>query len=214
MSSDKIPRAPRHYLNPFLAQVMAALGMIDTMGLGIRMMATRQAERYMPLPDYDLTQPGEVKLTIPGRVVDEAYTQVLMERSNLPLEDILALDRVQKRLPIDRVMRQHLRRAGLIEGRAPDLWVTALAAEATDTKAEYIRDRTQGDTYFTHLVLDYLDQFGRASRQEIHDLLAPLLGALSEQQKKVKVQNVLAKMRTAGTIQSFGPRNKSTWRRV
>ncbi|MDR1213700.1 MAG: hypothetical protein LBK54_06425 [Propionibacteriaceae bacterium] len=58
------------------------------MGYGIRMMASRQRGRFLPMPDYDLSEMGEVKLTIYGRVVDEAYTRLLMERSDLPLVDI------------------------------------------------------------------------------------------------------------------------------
>ena len=59
-----------------------------------------QARRYLPLPEYDLTDPSEVRLTIWGSVVDEAYTQMLMSHTNLPFEEVMALDRVQKGRPI------------------------------------------------------------------------------------------------------------------
>ncbi len=48
-------RVPRRYRNPFLAQAMAELNMIDTMGYGIHDMYARQARRYFPMPDYDLS---------------------------------------------------------------------------------------------------------------------------------------------------------------
>lgn len=88
---------PRQYRNPTLVQAMTQLNMIDHLGYGIERMNRAQANRYLPLPDYDLDNPSEVKLTIYGRVVDEAYTRLLMRDGDLPFEDVLALDRVQKR---------------------------------------------------------------------------------------------------------------------
>ena len=111
-------RTPRRYRNPFLAQAMAELNMIDTMGYGIHEMHVGQARRYFPMPDYDLSEPQAVKMTIHGRVVDPAYSRLLIQKTDLPLEDILALDRIQKKLPLnDEGVLRHLRKAGLIEGR-------------------------------------------------------------------------------------------------
>ena len=49
------------------------------------------------------------------------------------------MNRVQKKLPLDDVMVKQLRRAGLIEGRRPNLHVSALVAKATGTQADYLR---------------------------------------------------------------------------
>ena len=49
-----------------------------------------------PLPDYDLSDANAVKLTLHGALVDEAYSRLLIQKTDLPLADILALDRVQK----------------------------------------------------------------------------------------------------------------------
>lgn len=69
-------QVPRRYRNPFLAQAMAELNMIDIMGYGIHDMYARQAKRYFPMPDYDLSDSNAVKLTIYGGVVDPAYSQL------------------------------------------------------------------------------------------------------------------------------------------
>lgn len=66
-------KTPRRYRNPALAQAMVELNMIDTMGYGIHSIYAGQARRYFPLPDYDLTEPDAVKMTIYGGVVDSAY---------------------------------------------------------------------------------------------------------------------------------------------
>lgn len=206
-------RTPRRYRNPFLAQAMAELNMIDTMGYGIHEMHIGQARRYFPMPDYDLSEPQAVKMTIHGRVVDPAYSRLLIQKTDLPLEDILALDRVQKKLPLnDEGVLRHLRKAGLIEGRKPNFHVSATVAEATGSKAEYIRTRAQGDAHYGKLLMDYLEKFGGATRQEVDDLLLPLLhGSLTEAQKANKISYLLTKMRRGGQIVNTGSDKLPHW---
>lgn len=208
-------KVPKRYRNPFLVQAMAELNMIDTMGYGIRRMTNGQARRYLPLPDYDLSDPQSVKLTIYGGVVDPAYTRLLMQRTDLPLTDVLALDRVQKRLPLPDEAIRRLRHAKLIEGRKPHLHVAADVAPATGSKADYIRTRAQDDAHYASLVLDYLRQFGSASRLEIDDLLRPYLhDSLDPAQKRNKVTNLLAKMRRTGQIRNAGSTPRPRWELV
>ena len=94
-------RSPEQYRNPCLTQAMVALKMIDTIGSGIRRMYIEQRKRFFPLPDYLIDaaqQRVEVRLT--GRILDERYTQVLMQQPELSLMDVFLLDKVQKRLPL------------------------------------------------------------------------------------------------------------------
>ena len=208
-------KRPKQYRNPFLTQAMAELNMIDTIGSGIHHMHSQQAKRYLPLPDYDLTESNAVRLTIHGGVVDLAYSQLLMQRTDLSLVDILALDRVQKRLPISPEASQRLRKAGLIEGRSPNLHVAAVVAEAADTKATYIRTRAQDDAHYIKLVTDYLDKFGRATRKDIDALLwEKLSDGLSDVQKHNKISNLLGAMRRAGTVENAGSRGLPSWIRA
>ncbi|MFC6674084.1 ATP-binding protein [Marinobacterium aestuariivivens] len=205
-------RVPRRYRNPFLAQAMAELNMIDTMGYGIHDMYARQAKRYFPMPDYDLSEPGAVKLTIYGGVVDPAYSRLLIQKTDLPLADILALDRVQKKLPIPDEAVTRLRRTGLIEGRKPNLYVSAKVAKATSDKADYIRTRAQDDEFYAKLLTDYLQKFGQAGRDEIDKLLMDKLSdGLSTEQKRNKIGNLLTKLRRHGRIHNAGSRGKPLW---
>ncbi|MBE0475113.1 MAG: putative DNA binding domain-containing protein [Rhodoferax sp.] len=210
--SGRVHKTPRRYRNPFLTQAMAELNMIDTMGYGIHEMHVGQARRYFPMPDYDLTEPRAVKMTLYGAVVDVAYSRMLIQKTNLPLEDILALDRVQKSLPIDDLVVSRLRRAKLIEGRKPHLYVSAVVASATAAKANYINTRGQDDAFYAKLVLDYLSQFGAANRLEINTLLfGKLSDALDEVQKHNRISNLLTNMRRAGRIKNTGPRKAPRW---
>lgn len=208
-------KTPMHYRNPFLVNAMVELNMIDTMGYGIHEMHLGQAKRYLPMPDYDVTDPSRVRLTIYGSIVDPAYTRMLIKKTELSLQEILALDRVQKQLPLDKEMASRLRRAKLIEGRQPNLRVSAEIATATATKAQYIHTRGQDDAFYAKLVTDYLAKFGFASRQEIDTLLWDKLSdALDEPKKKAKVGNILTKLRRAGQIRNAGSRGAPEWRLV
>ena len=205
-------KRPRRYRNPFLAQAMAELNMIDTMGYGIHDMYKGQARRYLPMPDYDLTESGAVKLTLYGGVVDPAYSRWLIQKTDLPLADVLALDRVQKQLPIPDEAIARLRKAGLIEGRKPNFHVSAAVAAVTANKADYIRMRAQDDAFYAKLITDYLERFGQASRAEINKLLLDKLSeALDERQKYNKIGALLTKLRRRGVIVNRGSDTAPCW---
>ena len=205
-------KTPRRYRNPFLAQAMAELNMIDTMGYGIHEMFLGQAKRFFPLPDFDLSDPQAVKITILGRIVDPAYTRALIKKTDLGLQDILALDRVQKHLPLDDETIRHLKRLKLIEGRKPNLHVSASIADISNTKAAYIKTRTLDDRHYRKLVVEYLEKFREASREDVDGFLLAKLGdALDAKQKQTKIGNLLTGMRKAGVIHNTGSRAKPCW---
>jgi ATP-dependent DNA helicase RecG len=194
---------------------MAELNMIDTMGYGIHDMFVRQARRYLPMPDYDLSEPGAVKLTIHGSMVDPAYSRLLIQQTELPLADVLALDRVQKRLPIPDEAVTRLKRAKLIEGRKPKFFVSASVAKVTASKADYIHTRAQDDAFYAKLLTDYLGSFGQADRAEINVLLLDKLSdALSDSEKHNKISYLLTKLRRRGVIMNTGSDTAPCWKLV
>lgn len=206
-------KIPRRYRNPFLAQAMAELNMIDTMGYGIHDMHARQAKRYFPMPDYDLDEANAVRLTVYGGVVDPAYSRLLIQQTDLPLADVLALDRVQKKLPIPDEAVIRLKRMKLIEGRKPNYHVSGAVAEATANKADYIRTRAQDDEFYAKLIIDYLEKFGQATRAEINKLLVDKLSdALDDKQKYNKIGNLLTKLRRQGKIVNTGSDTAPSWK--
>jgi ATP-dependent DNA helicase RecG len=205
-------KTPRNYRNPFLVQAMVELNMIDTMGYGIHGMFEGQAKRFFPLPDYDLSDPGAVKMTLYGKIVDPAYSRLLIQKTGLSLPDIQALDRIQKQLPVDADIASRLRKAGLIEGRKPHLHIAAFIAAATDTKAHYIRNRRQNNSFYHKLITDYLEQFGVASRKELDDLLFPKLpDSFDLNQKATLIHNLLTQLRRKNMIRNQGTRGESSW---
>jgi ATP-dependent DNA helicase RecG len=80
---------PERYRNPFLANAMVNLNMIDTQGGGIKKMFLMQRSRYFPMPDYDLRDPKKVKVKIIGKVIDEKYTRLLVNKTDLSLKTVV-----------------------------------------------------------------------------------------------------------------------------
>ena len=192
-------RTPSVYRNFWLAQAMNNIGMIDKGGYGIRDMVTSQRKRYLPLPDYDGSTLVKTFFNIYGQVIDENYSKLLIERADLPLEQVIWLDRVQKKQRIGDDQSTILRKAKLIEGRKPNFFVSAHVADATDTRTEYTRNKGLDDHYYKTLILRHIRKFKSASALEVRALLLDKLpGSLTLDQKLVKIKNLLAALRVTG----------------
>jgi len=90
---------PSDYRNPFLAEAMEKIGMIDTVGSGIRRIFNNQRKRYLPLPEYILSD--HVELTIYSDNKNNDYTKELYNKKHLDLGIVFILDKKQKGFPID-----------------------------------------------------------------------------------------------------------------
>ncbi len=201
-------RVPLRYRNPFLSQAMTELNMIDTMGYGIHDIYSRQASRCFPMPDYEIGKAGSVRLTIHGSVINPDYYRVLFQNKGLPLDDILALDRIQKRIPLPNKILTRLKRAGLISGKGANYYFSS----AKNSKANSITASGQGNTLHEQLVIDYLMEFRLASRSEIDNLLFDkLTDTLTIKQKRHKIGNLLSKLRQQGVIMNKGSRGQPIW---
>lgn len=208
---------PEHYRNQWLIDGMIRLRMIDQVGSGIRRMFQTQRDRFFPLPDYriDENELGKprVEVMIPGQVLDMKYTQLLMKRSDLELRQVLLLDSIQKKRALPAEDIRALRKLKLIEGRAPNLYVSAKVAEWAGQKANYIRNKGLDDGYYRELVVDYLKKYGQATRRELDELLLPKLSdVLDASQKAHKVRNLIQAMRRDELIYRDGPKATAEWR--
>jgi ATP-dependent DNA helicase RecG len=205
-------KTPRGYRNPYLVQAMVELNMIDQMGYGIQRMYEMQRRRYLPMPDYEVAGDAVV-MTLYGGVVDPAYTRVLMEHGGLKLADVLALDRVQKGLEVPDEAVRALKRKGLIEGRKPRYRVSSTVAAASGKKAAYIKTRAFDDQHYADMLVQYLREFGTASRKDVDDLLWDKLSdALDEAQKANKIGNLLSGLRRKGVVFNAGSKPAPAWK--
>lgn len=206
-------RTPTRYRNRFLAEAMVQLRMIDTMGFGIREIMFRgQANRYLPMPDYDSTGPDHVIVRLQGRFLDENYSRTLLTHADLPWPELLALDTIQKGLETDENLIASLRHRGLVEGRRPHLHVASHIAAATETEAEYLHHRAFDDAYYCDLIVEYLNKFGSAKRAKFNRLLEDKLSdLLSPKQKRTKIKNLLQRLQRDGKIQVSGYGKSGVW---
>ncbi len=204
---------PEQYRNPLLAQAMVNFNMIDRIGSGIRRMFLRQRDRFFPLPDYNLSDPKKVVVSIPGKIIDENYTRLLLTKTDLDLPTVVALDKVQKRRELSDPEIQTLRRQRLIEGRKPNFFVSASIATLTNDSTRYVKNKAFDTKYYKDLILKFLEMHNTASRKEIDNLITDKLSdVLSAQQKRAKVKNLLYEMTTKDrSITNKGSKKGSRW---
>jgi len=194
-------RIPRKYRNQFLAQAMANIKMIDTEGFGIHKMFVSQKERWLPMPDYDKSDNDNVVLTLPGNVIDENYSLMLLENTNIDLTTAVLLDKVQKGKPISENAVKMLRKEKLIEGRKPHLYVSKFIANATDKQVEYTLKKGFNDAECQEWILKALNDHKVLNRKQINELLWNKLPInFTEDQKIGKIGNLLTKLRKKSII--------------
>jgi len=200
------------YRHPFLADAMVNLNMIDTQGGGIKRMFQAQIKRFFPLPDYDLSEPDRVAVTVRGEILDEQYSRLLMERADLDLWQVMLLDKIQKRMTVTREEHRQLKAVGLVEGRYPNLLIAGRVAKLTGQEARHIRERGFNKQYYLDLIIALVREHGPVSREKIdHLLLDKLPEVLTEKQKKDKVHNLLSELSRKTHIRNVGSRGRPRW---
>jgi ATP-dependent DNA helicase RecG len=129
------------------------------------------------------------------------YARKLAELPHLSLDDIILLDRVQKRQSLTQAQASHLRQLGLIEGRRPNFHISASVARQSGEKARYIRNRGFDDQHYKQMIIEYIEKFESARRSDIDALLLDKLpDVLDEKQKHHKVKNLLQSIKNQGLI--------------
>lgn len=192
------------YRNRYLTDAMRNLNMIETEGGGIKKMFNKQRVRLFPMPEYDLSD-EKVKVTIIGKVIDEAFARILTKNSDLSLIQILLLDKVQKHKSLRDNEVKYLRSMHFIEGRKPNYFLSADVVRPTRNrklKSDYIHNKGFDNDHYRSLILKYLEKFSTATREDIDTLLWDKLPAYMEDdaQKKRKIRNLLYSLSSEGKI--------------
>ncbi|MGI8639666.1 MAG: RNA-binding domain-containing protein [Pyrinomonadaceae bacterium] len=199
------------YRNKFLATAMVNLNMVDTIGSGIKKMFLFQKNRFFPLPEYDFSD-NKVKVTITGKVLDMDYADVLARDNDLTLEEIIMLDKVQKRKLLNESENKHLRKKGLIEGKKPNVRISLKLAQKIGRKVEYSKAKGLDKSKQLELILSYIKDHEYAERKDIDNLLWNILSNLpDDKQKKVRINNLISELRRNGEIRNDGSDTKPRW---
>ena len=191
------------YRNPFLVEAMRNIHMVDTEGGGIKKLFEQQKKRFFPMPEYD-TSGGMVTVDIEGKVIDEQFARILVSVPDLSMSDLILLDKVQKQKRLGDEEIKYLRKKKYIEGRKNGLFLSKTLSINTGSvglKSMYVKNKSFDDEFFRRMIVQYLEKFGSASRVEIDELLTSKLSdALSKQQKKNKITNLLSYLRMRNVI--------------
>ena len=209
-------KTPKKYRNKWLAEAMVNLTMIDTLGYGIHRMYNEQRRRYFPLPDYTKSDRDNVVLEIYGHSIDENYSKLLIEKKDdLSLTEVILLDKIQKKQLIPDDGAKLLKSKDLIEGRKPNYYISAKLAEMTGQKAGYIRNRGFKESHYKNLVLEFLEQYQSASKDDIDKLILDILpDVLDIKQKENKIRNLLYSMsKRDKSIINQGTNRKPIWKK-
>ncbi len=194
----------KEYRNRFLAEAMENLNMIDTIGSGIIKMFRIQRKRFFPLPEYTLNN-NEVKLRIEGKVLDVKYANKLAKIPDLSLDDIILLDKVQKKKLLSSDEAKYLRDNSLIEGKRPNIYISSKVEKHTNQENDYIKMRGIDDDYAQKIIIDYLQEFEKGLKSDFEKvLLDKLPDILDNQKKKNKIKNYLQSLKNRGLIINIG----------
>lgn len=203
---------PAIYRNPFLADAMVSLNMIDTQGGGIKFMFKTQWERAFPLPDYDLSESQRVSVSISGRILDERYTALLSKNLGLTLSKVILLDQIQKRKRIQKQDYKLLKKDQLVEGRYPNLIIASVVAKATEKKGQHIKDLGLEKEYYLKIIEKLVRRHGPVARKDVRELIfSKLPEVLTEKQKENYISRLLQYLRKANRIVNHGSRTNPEW---
>jgi hypothetical protein len=113
---------------------------------------------------------------------NENYSRLLFKRPELSLDDVITLDKVQKKIPVSEMEIQHLRDLKLVINTGSNLFITDSHPNATFND-------------YKKLILNFLRINGTATGEDINNLIIPLLiEDESSDRKQKKVSNIISKL--------------------
>lgn len=204
---------PPFYRNQLLAESMVNFHMIDTATMGIRKVFRIQKDKYFPMPDYDFSSGMQVDVTVYGKTLDDKYMHILYDHPELDLQTVFLLDLVQKGKEISKEAASYLRKQKLVEGRISNLYISADTAKSVEKEAEYIKNKGFDDQYYKDMIVRYIEQFGKAQKKDIRNLLWDKLpDVLEDKQKETKIRTLLSSLKQKGVIKTDSlNQQKSHW---
>ena len=162
--------------------------------------------------DYDVSKIDRVAVTLRGEIIDERYTRLLIARTDLDLWDAILLDKIQKKISITKEQFSQLKKIGAVEGRFPNIFISAKVAKAVGESAQHIKNRGLGSRYDMDQIFELVCKHGPVTRQIIDELLLNRLPEiLSENQKKRRIHYYLTVLAREGKIINKGSRRLPQW---
>ena len=142
-----------------------------------------------------------------GNTINERYTKLLKENSNLTLHDCISLDAIQKGHRIDEEIAQDLLKRGLIEGEAPNYTISLGVAKASKQLTGYTKVKGLERDKIKQMILQYIQNAGTdgAKRDAIMEYLEGTLPSRNTKEQNTQlVSNILKDMNSSNLISSDG----------
>jgi len=175
--------------NPLLADAFKRAGIVERTARGIDTIFYEQLRNGRPAPSYDRSNESSVVVVLPGGQANLHFVRLLVEEAragrDLRLDELLLLNALwqDRRLTTEeaarltqkpesevRVVLNRLVEAGLVEPRGERKGRTWHLSAATYRRlghpAAYVRQRGFEPLQQEQMVLQYVDKFGRITREE------------------------------------------------
>ena len=146
-------------------------------------------------------------------ILNERYTKLLASNPEIGLLDVMQLDRIAKNYLLEDESIKTLRSKGLIEGRKPNLFISAAVAQTLGEKAEYSKNKGFDKQYYLDLILKAISEHGSMTRVEIDSLLwKKLPDYMDDAKKKVKINNLINELSNKlNKISNKGSNSSPKW---
>ena len=200
---------PPFYRNRLLTTAMKNIGMIETYGGGIVRTMRVQKDRYLPMPDYNISE-RTVDVHVYGRVIDQNYSMMLFVNKDMDIRTAYLLDRVQKGLQITKEESEELLGEGLAGGKWPNIHTVPPSRGPADIQKEIIEAAREGG--YEGSIISLINKAGSANRKDIDNLLMDMLPVtMTFAEKEVRIRNLIAKMSREKKIVNNGSKRAPIW---
>lgn len=177
--------------NHLLAETLYKLGLVESIGFGIKRLFFSQAERGFPLPDY-IVDNDRVCVRITGHTINESVAKII-KHNDLRMDEIISLDRYQKNEPLS---IRDLNRLDFIRNNC--LYGQLLSNESEKSSKKPLSETQK-------LIISHLRINGASTTNQINSSLDIPLSTLTYN---------LNKLHEMGLISKEGERRKTTWNKL
>lgn len=171
--------------NRLLSDVLAKTGIVERSGQGIDKIFYQSISEAKPEPDYTRTDDFQVELRLSGIVEDKAFAlfirQIQQNRKDdekLSVMEIIALNRIRKgenKNELGGNILKKLEKEGLIERIGKTNSQKFILSKAyfifIDKRAEYSAEKSLEQNQIIFLIIQYLQEFGKAKMGDFETLL-------------------------------------------
>jgi hypothetical protein len=149
-----------------------------------------------------------------GKTLDMNYTHILYDHPEYDLNTVFLLDKVQKHQEIDQTDVKYLRSLNLIDGRRPNLFISA---KYDDAGKELIGDNANVTDHVTNHVTNHVIEISDTQRQIIESIrenpgvtIAKLANIIGIAERNIKRN--MKMLQDAGIVERVGTTRKGCWK--